>query len=198
MLFNLIRPFLTWPAIQSLIRHGLTSGGALLISKGLASNEDVAAAIGALMVMLGFGHSIWQKWQAMNPPAVSTPLSVKIPILFLPLAVAILLGAGCASTGPQQVTYQAAGTTIVSVDAAMNEWGTYVAMAHPGTNAEIAVESAYEKYQSTMAVACDLGATYSATGGTNVFAALDQAIQNSSQELTDLETLIASFGVKLQ
>jgi hypothetical protein len=197
MLWNLIRPFLTWPAIQSLIRHGLTSGGALLISKGFASNADVEAAIGALMVIVGFGHSIWQKWQAMNPPSTTTA-GVKIHILFLPLAAALALGCGCASTGPQQVTYQAAGTTIVSVDAAMNEWGAYVATAHPGTNAEIAVESAYEKYQSAMAVACDAGAAYSATGGTNGVAALDQAIQNSSQELTDLETLIASFGVKLQ
>lgn len=200
MLFNLIKPFVTWAAIQSLIRHGLTSGGALLISKGLASGADVSTAIGALMVLIGFGHSVWQKWQMLNP-AIANQGATKIPILFLPIIIGLALGlTACKSSTPQQVTYQAAATTAVTVDAAMSEWGAYVAANQPGTNAEMIVASAYGQYQNSMAAVCDAGAIYSATSGTNAaaVAALNEAIANSSQELTDLENVISSFGVHLQ
>jgi hypothetical protein len=200
MLFNLIRPFITWAAIQSAIRHGLTAGGAILISKGLASSSDVTDIIGALMVLVGYGHSIWQKWQALNPSTVPISTS-KIPLLLLPIFVGLALGlTACKSSGPQQVTYQTAATTAVTVEAAMNEWGAYVAANHPGTNAEMVVAGYYAKYQDSMAVVCDAGAAYSATGGTNstAIAALQEAIGNSSQELTDLENAITSYGVHLQ
>jgi hypothetical protein len=188
-----------WQFIQSFIRHSLTGGGAVLVAHGLSSQSDTTTAIGALMTLIGFAHSVYVKWKASQP---AKPAGIKIPILFLflPLLISMAFGLTACQSTPQQATYQAAGTTIVSVDAAMTEWGAYVSTAQPGTNAETAVESGYEKYQAAMAVVCDAGAAYAATGGTNAqaTAALDQAIANSSQELTDLETLISSFGVKLQ
>lgn len=198
-----------WQFVQSIIRHGLTSGGALLITKGLASKSDTDSATGALMVLIGFAHSLYVKWKAsraISKPVASAPRQTPgskaaLMILgFTPLALAFSLFVSGCQTTPQQATYQAAGTTVVSVDAAMNLWGAYVAANHPGTNEEAAVKSAYEKYQAAMAVACDAGAAYAAAGGTNstAAAALNEAIANSSTELLDLEKLISSFGVKLQ
>lgn len=198
-----------WQFIQSIIRHGLTSGGAVLVAKGLASKSDADSAAGAIMVLIGFAHSLYVKWKAskaISKPVASAPrqtpgiqhLLIVAGITPLALAFGMVLS-GCQTT-PQQASYEAAGTTVVSVDAAMNVWGDYVAANHPGTNEEIAVRSAYEKYQSAMAVACDAGAAYVAAGGTNstATAALNEAIANSSTELLDLEKLISSFGVKLQ
>lgn len=194
-----------WQVIQSLVRHGLTSAGAIIVTKGLASQSDTDTAAGAIMVLIGFSHSLWVKWQAarsQNKPVLTSPRPTPpgALLMLLPFIVAgSLIFSGCKTT-PQQATYQAAGTTVVTVDSAMNLWGAYVAANHPGTNAELAVRSAYEKYQAGMAVACDAGAAYSATGGTNAIAtaALNEAIANSSTELLDLENLISSFGVKLQ
>lgn len=190
-----------WSIIQSFVRHSLTSAGAVLVTRGLATQADTDTAVGALMVLIGFGHSIIQKWNAKPASTPSAGSGGSAPLLLVALMAggALFFTVGCKTT-TQQATYQAAGTAIVTVDTAMNLWGTYVAAEHPGTNAELAVESAYEKYQTSMAVVCDAGEAYAATGGTNAtaVAALDQAIANSSQELTDLESLISSYGVKLQ
>jgi hypothetical protein len=189
--------------VQSIIRHGLTSGGAILVTKGLASQSDTDAAVGALMVLIGFAHSIYNKWKLSQPqpakPALTAPRQSNVAPLMLLALSSSLFFSGCQTT-PQELSYQAAGTTIVTVDTAMNLWGAYVASNHPSTNEEAAVKSAFEKYQTAMALACDAGAAYAATGGTNstATAALNQAVANSSQELLDLENLITSFGVKLQ
>lgn len=201
MLQSIIGRFLTWPIISSLIRHCLTSGGALLFAHSLASQSDINAAVGAAMVLIGFGHSVIQKWESTQPanPSKSSPGSgVPLLLALITIGSGTLFFTGCQTT-PQQATYQAAGTAVVTVDTAMNLWGTYVAANHPSTNEEIAVEAAYEQYQNTMAIVCDAGEAYAATGGTNgtATAALNQAIANSSQELTDLETLIVGFGVNL-
>lgn len=111
------------------------------------------------------------------------------------------LATGCSTATPQQITYQAAGTTVVTVDAAMKEWGAYVQAEHPSAAEEAAVRAAYDKYQAAMAAACDAGAIYASTASTNAPAAslaLNQAVANASQELSDLENLISSFGLKLQ
>jgi hypothetical protein len=196
---SLISRLLTWPIIQSFIRHALTSGGGILFAHSLASQSDINTAIGAAMALIGFGWSVFQKWESTKPANPATGAGVPLLLALITIGSGTLLLSGC-QTSPQQATYQAAGTAVVTVDAAMNEWGAYVADAHPGTNIEAAVASAYGKYQNSMAIVCDAGEAYAATGGTNAtaVAALNQAIANSSQELTDLEQLIASFGVKLQ
>jgi len=193
-----------WQFIQSFVRHSLTSVGAVLVTKGLASQTDSDTAVGAIMVLIGFGHSLYVKWKAQSPPPSGPQSGPRIPVLFFAVSCAVTLCSTCLLTGckttPQQTTYQAAGTTVTTVDAAMKLWGAYVDTTHPGTNVEAAVQSAYQKYQSSFALACDAGAAYAATGGTNATtqAAFNLAIANSSQELLDLENLITSFGVKLQ
>lgn len=169
----------------------------MLFAHGLATQGDINTAIGAVMVLVGFGHSVVQKWNS-KPTSSGSPGN-GVPLLLAFMGGTLFFSAGCKTT-PQEVTYQAAGTTVVTVDTAMNLWGAYVAANHPGTNAELAVQAGYQKYQNSMAVVCDAGAAYAATGGTNAtaVAALDQAIANSSQNLTDLENLITGFGVHLQ
>ncbi|MGH7939725.1 MAG: hypothetical protein ACREFR_01470, partial [Limisphaerales bacterium] len=141
---------------------------------------------------------------SQTPSATSTKPSsaAKAPIAFLfsiAASIGLALGLTACNTTPQEAIYRAAGTTVVTADTAMNLWGAYVAADHPGTNEEAAVETAYEKYQASMAVVCDAGAAYAATDGTNATAAaaVNEAIANSGQELTDLENLISSFGVNL-
>jgi len=139
---------------------------------------------------------------ATGSPAAKLPPMTMLAFacLTLTLVTAGSLVSGC-NTTPQQITYRAAGTTIVSVDTAMNLWGAYVASGKATVAQEQAVKAAYEKYQASMAVACDAGAVYASTSSTNAPAAslaLSQAVANASQELTDLENLINSFGVKLQ
>lgn len=144
-------------------------------------------------------------------PAGGTGSSIaKIPLMLAFASLALLI-IGCNTTS-QQVAYQGAGTAVVSVDTAMNLWGAYVQAEHPSTNVELEVKAAYEKYQASMAVACDAGAAYAASSVTNNVAsgstnalqnsaallALQNAAQNASQDLSDLENLITSFGVKLQ
>lgn len=181
---------------------------------------------GGLALALLFGH--WQGWwnipqqvyealmamaliflragvsKGPGAPTTTAQPASKSPGVPVAAAAALLCGiglfAGGCSTTPQQVAYRTTGTTIVSVDAAMKEWGAYVATAHPPASQEAAVKNAYEKYQAAMATACDAGAIYASTSSTNApaaSAALNQAIANAGQELADLERLITSFGVKL-
>ncbi|HEV2435746.1 MAG TPA: hypothetical protein VG077_07085 [Verrucomicrobiae bacterium] len=79
-----------WQIIQSILRHTLTSGGAVLVTKGLASQSDTDTAVGALMVLIGFGHSLWVKWKASKPSG--GPASGTLPVMaagFLLLSTAI-------------------------------------------------------------------------------------------------------------
>jgi hypothetical protein len=145
-------------------------------------------------------------------PTGSSPVSsARLPLMLAFACFIALCGgtmiSGCSTTA-QQATYQAAGTTAVSVDTAMTLWGTYVAQTHPPIVQEQTVADAYAKYQSAMASVCDAGAVYAAANaaGTNTVygsaasasLALQQAITNANQEIIDLENLITSFGVKLQ
>jgi len=145
---------------------------------------------------------------AADPPAPPPkPASGPGPLM-LAMASLALLVCSC-STSSQKVAYQSAGTAIVSVDAAMNLWGAYVAANHPSTNVELEVKAAYEKYQAAMALTCDAGAAYAAACVTNsagasslqsssALLAVQNAAQNANQDLADLENLLTQLGVKLQ
>lgn len=142
---------------------------------------------------------------AKSPAARRAPL-MTLAVACLPLALgASFIITGCSTTA-QKAAFEAVGTTQVSVDTAMKLWGTYVAISHPPVSQEEAVEAAYAKYQAAMANVCDAGEVYASVNaaGTNVYGttasaglALQQAIRNADNEITDLENLIASFGVSL-
>jgi hypothetical protein len=46
------------PNIASLIRHILTAAGGFLVAKGIASAEQIAEIVGALITVVGIGWSI--------------------------------------------------------------------------------------------------------------------------------------------
>jgi hypothetical protein len=186
---------------NSLVRTLLKVAAGLFAAHGmqntstLLNGPDLTAA--ALLIV----GLLWSHYVHSSPPLPgggSPPTGGGTTTLLFLLAGSLWLGTGCKIT-PQQVAYRSAGTTVVSVDAAMNLWGAYVAAQHPSTNVETQVKSAYEKYQADMTVVCDAGAIYSASGtNTTGAAALNQAISSAGQDLLDLENLLTTVGVKLQ
>lgn len=105
---------------------------------------------------------------------------------------------GCGSTA-QQAAYKSAATTSVTVETALRAYNVFAAQGKTTIAQNQKVKAAYLKYQTAFAAVCDAGAIYAASGGTNApaTAALQQAVQNSSQTITDLINLVQSFGVKL-
>jgi len=106
---------------------------------------------------------------------------------------------GCQTTA-QQATYQAAGTASVTVEAALHAYDVFAAQGKTTPAQNAAVKAAYEKYQSAFAVVCDAGAVYASTVTTNApaaSAALQTAIVNANQTISDLVNLIRSFGVTI-
>lgn len=109
-----------------------------------------------------------------------------------------LVMCGCANT-----PYKVAGTTIVAGETAIKEYNAYVlTLPAQNTNQNDQVYAAYLKYQGAMELVADAGAVYqsAANAGTNstLTAALEQATVNANSELTDLKSLITSFGVTLK
>lgn len=110
-----------------------------------------------------------------------------------------VIAVGCKST-PQQVAYQAAGTTSVTVETAIAGYDILAKNGKTTVQQNLQVAAAFDKYQKAFSVLCDAGAIYAATSSTNsaaAGAALQQAASNSAAELTDLVNLVQSFGVKL-
>lgn len=119
-------------------------------------------------------------------------------ILSILLILSAVAFGGCHTT-PQQAAYQAAGTTAVTVEAALKAYDVIAAqgLTTPAQNAQ--VKAAYQKYQAAFAVVCDAGAVYAASKGTNGFAAanaLQAAIVNANLTITDLVNLVKTYGAK--
>jgi hypothetical protein len=47
--------------VMGFIRHALTFGGGILVSKGVVEASEVETAVAALVTLIGLGWSIWQK-----------------------------------------------------------------------------------------------------------------------------------------
>lgn len=59
--------------ILGLLRHLLTSAGGALVSQGLISNTQLSDGVGAVMVLIGIGWSIYTKTEAAkNAQALKT------------------------------------------------------------------------------------------------------------------------------
>lgn len=50
--------------ILSLIRHGLTAGGAYLVSIGVAGNDEMETVVGAVVAIVAVAHSVITKYRA--------------------------------------------------------------------------------------------------------------------------------------
>lgn len=53
---------LIWNIVKGAVRHALTAGGGVLVSAGFASQDEVSAAVGAVMTLVGLGFSVARKW----------------------------------------------------------------------------------------------------------------------------------------
>src|SRR5438477_13180453 len=60
---------------------------------------------------------------------------------------------GCSTAN--QTAYRGTGTAVVTVDAIMAAWGSYVAKNHPGAETEKKVADAYAKYQQSVVIVAD-------------------------------------------
>ena len=124
------------------------------------------------------------------------------------ILASLMLVSLVACAGLNRTSYQATGTSKVSVYSAMTLWGSYVSAQKAAgkpvpVSQEKAVKAAYQKVQASLVAVCDAGALLSAAVQTNSAGAtvaqtvLQQAIQDSSQDIADLVTLINRFGVPL-
>jgi len=178
-----------------------------LVTKGLLSSSEVESVGGALGVLVVF--ALTHNWhatgvQASGPNNGANTTNKTNVVLAFALAGALVLGvaAGC-STTPQQATYQAAATTEVTVEQALQAYDAWAKAGKTSVAQNQAVAAAYAKYQAAMAVVCDAGSVYAAaaentsTNTPSYSVALQQAVINANQSLADLEALIVSFGVKL-
>ncbi len=128
-----------------------------------------------------------------------------LPVCLLLIYGAVLIGVGCGSgcQSANQSSYRATGTAVVTVDAAMQAWGSYVAKNHPGTATEQKVADAYKKYQQSVNLVADAAIAFSKSKAANdtalpaAQANLNAVIAASATALSDLEGLIVSFGAKL-
>ena len=55
---------MNWDMVGGVLRHILTTGGALLASKGIIEASQVEPVAGALIVLAGFLWSLWAKRKA--------------------------------------------------------------------------------------------------------------------------------------
>jgi hypothetical protein len=125
-------------------------------------------------------------------------------LILVTLGLSVPLLNGCASA--EKAAYQATSATAVTVDAAMTAYGDYL-KANPGalTDAQRAqVRAAYIRYQNCLVEVIDaeevvIASTSTNGSGTNSVTANAQtaALAAASQALTDLVTLLQSFGVKI-
>lgn len=167
----------------------------------ITTSPLITRAIYALMNGRGIKGTFAAIWLGTNTPAPSSSPSATKPNLYARVAIgatAILFAAGCHST-PQQITYKAAGATDVTVQAALATYDTFAAVGKTTPAQNSAVKAAFEKYQIAFAVVCDAGAIYAATSGTNAPAAslaLQTAIMNANQTITDLLALVQNINHK--
>ena len=55
--------------ILGIVRHGLTTAGGVLVSKGVIDDAGWSEAVGAIVTLIGVGWSIWEKHQAKAAPS---------------------------------------------------------------------------------------------------------------------------------
>lgn len=114
--------------------------------------------------------------------------------------VIILCTAGCSSPNAATTTGNALIAVKASADAVMSAWGSYVAAAHPGTNAEQKALGLWRSYKSAELSALyedeawlQIASTNTAT--TNAPPDLLTAQQAEQEALDNLIQFVASFGV---
>jgi hypothetical protein len=200
------------PQFQSFVRWLLNAVSGAVLSY-TATKSPAAQGVGAFLANLITGPDVvaacvlgltWL-WghvtHAQTASASSNGSASKLPLTLLVAMLALPLGlsTGC-NTTPQAAAYRAAGSTAVTVEAALAAYDQFAAAGKTTPAQNAAVKDAFLKYQRAFAVVCDAGAVYAATGQTNAPAAslaLQTAVANANQSISDIVSLVKSFGVKL-
>lgn len=121
----------------------------------------------------------------------------KLFVIMSIVAFGLLASTNGCSTTAKQTAYKTAATTQVTVSTAMTFWGDWVAAGSVTKEQEQKVKMAYETYQKAMAIVCDAGAVYSASG-TNVTSlnAFEVAVANANTSIADLVALVKTITGK--
>ena len=86
--------------ITGVIRHLLTLGGGILITKGLANESEITDAVGAIVVLIGVGWSIASKYKGgVKPPAANS-----LNLWLVGAMTGLVFGVGCAGGPSGQVS----------------------------------------------------------------------------------------------
>jgi len=179
---------------SALMTHGATKAAAIV------NGEDVT---GLVLTIVGIIWSHWEHTPDEAPKATASGgnvigLWLTIGLLAMSLGAPVLM-TGCGTT-PQRASFQAAGTTQITVETALRAYNEFAKAGKTTVAQNQQVKAAYEKYQVAMLVVCDAGEIYaSMSGGTNSPAAslaLQAAVGNANTEINDVVRLIQSFGVK--
>jgi hypothetical protein len=104
------------------------------------------------------------------------------------LCFVLALLTGCANW--KQAAYKGTGTVVITADAAMKAWASYVAAGQAKAEQEVKVKAAYEKYQRAALTLIAAGKSATANGNRAPF---DIAVAASSAAQSDLVALVQSF-----
>lgn len=124
-----------------------------------------------------------------------------LPTFILSLSLCcVVVAVQCGCSSPQKTTYRAAGATSVTAEAAVRAYNAWAKQGKTTVAQNQKVKAAYEKYQASFALVCDLGAIYAASGSatnTPATAALQQALADNGAAIADIVNLVQTFGAKL-
>jgi hypothetical protein len=139
--FSTIRTFLKLIA-GALMAHGATKAGAILNAE-----DTIGLAIGlAGWVWSHFTHKADSQSNASAPGKV-----VPLALMLLCLSGGALLLPGCSTTA-DRTAITAAGTQVISVDAAMKAWADYVNQGLATQSQVDQVHALYDKYYAASLV----------------------------------------------
>jgi len=183
-----------------------TATGLLHNSTGLPHWVLSIADVLQVVSLAGLGiHAADKKSDASSSSSAGKTVSTLLMVFFLSLATLVLMTLpGCASS-PARIAYNVENSAQVTVSAAMGAWGDYVAQNHPPAAQEQKVKDAYEKYQATLTAVIDATTLAinlaAANGGTNnpsAWGGVDIAQAQATAALTDLVTLVRTFGANIK
>lgn len=109
-------------------------------------------------------------------------------IIVCVLSLLVMFVTGCANW--KQAAYKGTGTVVITADAAMKAWASYVAAGQSKPEQEVKVKAAYEKYQRAALTLIAAGKAATANGNRAPF---DIAVAASSAAQADLVALVQSF-----
>lgn len=195
--------------VFGILRHLLTAGGGILITRGVTDAAGVETLVGSIIAIAGVlwsathkvknetvGAGAPQDWLGGPANDVDRDSSggagmlrfATLWLLVICLVAPAPLLTGCASV--QKTSHQAIGVTAVTVDAAMQVWAEYAKAGHAPAEQVAAVEDAYRKYFAAINTAIDIG---KAAAASKDDAALTVALKLAGAAQANVIELVKQF-----